>query len=1229
MRVSRSLSLLGLLLVIATFVGCAFWNSDNEVLNGFLSTTETTGAAAVKFRVVMPDSSGSSKPTAAILQATSPASGATVVFRLTIIDARTNRVDTLLKTVTVNASGTAETSFSGVPAKTTIGEIQIQGGAIGGKTDFHGAADLLNGENILDVSPKGCGLRADVVANVLKLMINAGDLLTGAPANLVSAIETAGAARLASPTTTLYNDVLNDFITTRADLPGMIKLTRNLDGASLTASGNATWTKTAGDLWGGTAPAGGASILRVLRQGIAGFAYVALANPDQTSFAVVRVSTSDGRVSAYVTGPGRFGSAVFLPNGHVVVGGSLAGSPLVFRWDGTNSVTLSSSAVSGGTTTGLMWLQRFEAPGLGFTNDFVPTAPPVEYLEVESAQTKTLLCHARDPKTRVLKVLRLDLDTGSPNLVPTISGLRLWAQPGPSEIIVDWDALPDIATYTLTWATGPGVLATGTQIVGVTKPFRHTALDPDLTYYYRVSWVDGQGQTQVSPVVSTKPINGAVRGGLGDLTGTIVLPAGVTYATSSLQIWSNIASATVTTNRTFVLSVYRPMTEGAMSLGIVVNQNEKPVLLKYFRRGLDDVNTVIDASSTAEAMVLSDLTYRYMGTATITEILRQLRSHQSFPILVQAVTTSIASFPLDPLNTSTQQTLWSQAASLSKALLAQTPSGTIRQSIAPESKLGVDDDPEQNKPTVYLINKFYTFYFVGVKNGNDSNVATSSLGRMRDFAPNGRTEKEVNIGDGQLTFTFQKRRDLSIFAAIVDWAAKTMEFGFDENKMEELFKTGQRISDPAFWSFLTTACSGSCSTNAEATLLLKSWFANSGETIRNFIGKLIFNDYQMNSGWFRFSCEFESFHGIPVGVHPVSSIFDTLNAAPENYAEDGEQKNGKYPYYSPFHEIVATQMKHQLVWPVDLEANRTIYNNFDSAYPVEFVSSPTLWGQKVWSFGDGSTSSETYPVHAYSSPGSYKVTLTNSYGTAAGQEITRVYTNISVLPYTNLLFQVVLLDSTGASLGFASSFTVTIYHNDEFFTRAEKYYQGGSNNWSWLTNYSNPLLRIPENDCSFALDVLDSTYSTGFCIGDLTSISNPFGAIRASNLSIYPPASSPREFTIKMLAGENQLLLNPPIIIDQTIFQKILSKHTLNQIKAFAGKSKFAETEDILELIRSTTQIPKEPQGNSQYKFQRVKYFDRVIGFDKVTGTGTNIITVITNASDVLITAHPGLPNKY
>jgi hypothetical protein len=86
----------------------------------------------------------------------------------------------------------------------------------------------------------------------------------------------------------------------------------------------------------------------------------------------------------------------------------------------------------------------------------------------------------------------------------------------------------------------------------------------------------------------------------------------------------------------------------------------------------------------------------------------------------------------------------------------------------------------------------------------------------------------------------------------------------------------------------------------------------------------------------------------------------------------------------------------------------------------------------------------------------------------------------------------------------------------------------------------------------------------------------------------------------------------------------VVERHTVNNIAKFAGKSKFNQGEDLTVLINSGTQQRMVKQANGNYA--RTWDVGREIGFDRVTGQKTTVMTVIVRPNGELVTAFPGLP---
>jgi hypothetical protein len=74
---------------------------------------------------------------------------------------------------------------------------------------------------------------------------------------------------------------------------------------------------------------------------------------------------------------------------------------------------------------------------------------------------------------------------------------------GSNQITLNWPLISGATTYTVYWATTPGVTTTsGTKIVGAMPPFTHTGLTAGSTYYYVVSAISGPFEGAASMQVS-------------------------------------------------------------------------------------------------------------------------------------------------------------------------------------------------------------------------------------------------------------------------------------------------------------------------------------------------------------------------------------------------------------------------------------------------------------------------------------------------------------------------------------------------------------------------------------------------------------------------------------------------------------------------------------------------------------------------------------------------------
>jgi len=140
------------------------------------------------------------------------ATTAEVTFKLSIVNVGnvSNPVSVMIKTVPV-VSGTASAVFTGVPASTCVGEINIVGGNINSYTSFQGALDLKKGEqNTLEVAPVGSKMKQDFVAHVIKQVVASPVLFGKALPNLAAQVSGA-ISTLDTQKTTAYDDAVNLF----------------------------------------------------------------------------------------------------------------------------------------------------------------------------------------------------------------------------------------------------------------------------------------------------------------------------------------------------------------------------------------------------------------------------------------------------------------------------------------------------------------------------------------------------------------------------------------------------------------------------------------------------------------------------------------------------------------------------------------------------------------------------------------------------------------------------------------------------------------------------------------------------------------------------------------------------------------------------------------------------------------------------------------------------------
>jgi len=500
-RLAVFFSLIGL--AVVGFAGCRLIGLVDSEAEKWVSSS-VDGSANVAVKVVIPSNDRLGARVGGIASSILTSTGANprVTFRLVLIRPG-DPTPTLILTKTVETSdGTVQVNFSGIPAVTCLGEMVIENGTLGGKTDFHGALDLTIGDNILQIVPKGCGDRNDIIAAAIREIWNSPILLEKNLQKLVSLIETSGAKYFsASPTADLYEKVFDSFVTANLAVGEYTRLDLNSLNSTLSASGKYTWTKTIAEV--ASTPAGASektySFAGVLKQGYGTFAYVAWQSIDGNRFGISKLDLSNGNTDASIVVEGPCGPTALLPSGGILIGGTVGGYPILIDWDGTGTQWVHSgnyAAFSAG------WAHSF---ALGTGNATVSMVEFIDYTQVGSG---LLYCVIRDTSLGLPRTFRVDPANGIPSEISTPQRIGIWAVSGIACVTIGWETLPGTFTYTLYWSNVSDLTKTtyAAKVDNAVSPFKHDNLVPGQTYYYLVvPYADNGDEASPSNVIGAVP----------------------------------------------------------------------------------------------------------------------------------------------------------------------------------------------------------------------------------------------------------------------------------------------------------------------------------------------------------------------------------------------------------------------------------------------------------------------------------------------------------------------------------------------------------------------------------------------------------------------------------------------------------------------------------------------------------------------------------------------------
>ena len=167
--------------LVSTFLiaGCNFFRPSSENSEfSVVSAGEVAENARLNLAFEFPEQNG-----LASIRASGGVATVTAVLNV-VMNGRVSRIRREVPVV----NGAANVSFASLPQGSTLGEFYIQGGHLGGFSDFHGAADLGEGENTMVASPIGSGLDSDILATVMQEVIQTTTIVQARSANLVSLV---------------------------------------------------------------------------------------------------------------------------------------------------------------------------------------------------------------------------------------------------------------------------------------------------------------------------------------------------------------------------------------------------------------------------------------------------------------------------------------------------------------------------------------------------------------------------------------------------------------------------------------------------------------------------------------------------------------------------------------------------------------------------------------------------------------------------------------------------------------------------------------------------------------------------------------------------------------------------------------------------------------------------------------------------------------------------------
>ncbi len=355
--IERNLKLISIVVFVmfaGLFTGCnlnPFSNGSKDSVELPSASLMPAGSANLRFDVKLPAKAND------VFRAQSTTATPTVTFTITVVNSgnATSTTFVVKKTVEV-VNGVASVTFGALPAKPIIGEMTVTNGNIGGIADFHGAMDMIAGDNVLTVVPVGVGDVYDRIAILAKKVASERSLVQSASASaLISHIKTVVEGLDFSDSSSVQNafnamiEKLNPQGLTSIVFDKVAKTFKGFsNGAeiwsvSLSNLVNATEFNNLGDL-SGFVPT------LIVRQGLSGSAYVYGEFADLKLGALIKINTANGARISGLAIRGSMHKFLETSGNNVLVGGyvtSLDGQakecPFLLSWDTTQNATFYES----------------------------------------------------------------------------------------------------------------------------------------------------------------------------------------------------------------------------------------------------------------------------------------------------------------------------------------------------------------------------------------------------------------------------------------------------------------------------------------------------------------------------------------------------------------------------------------------------------------------------------------------------------------------------------------------------------------------------------------------------------------------------------------------------------------------------------------------------------------------------------------------------------------------